>query len=104
VVYFTQRKLSNRKNSFSANKVLGDRKGIKFLISVDGKGRILIPADVRKTLGINTSDKLILEVLIRKNCLIIYSKEQNCPYVYETEINAETQRNRKRENGGEDYG
>ena len=44
---------------------------IKFVTKIDSKGRVVIPADVRKTLGMALGDKLQLDVSVSGNYVLI---------------------------------
>ena len=50
---------------------------LKFLVKVDEKGRILIPSDIRKIIGINFNDEIVLESSIRKNYFVLYKNNFN---------------------------
>ena len=55
----------------NANKDLSSCQYIKFSVVVDSKGRISLPSDIRKTLGINISDKLDLLLLTSQNKILL---------------------------------
>ena len=42
-----------------------------FSVSVDAKGRIILPSGIRKTLGFNTGDKLELALSVSEGKIII---------------------------------
>ena len=52
---------------------------IIFSVVVDKKGRISIPADIRKTLGINTYDKLDLILSVSEGKIIFKKGGRNGP-------------------------
>jgi len=44
---------------------------VRFVTKIDSKGRVVIPADVRKTLGMDLGDELQLDVSVSGNFLIV---------------------------------
>ena len=46
-------------------------KRISFVAKIDSKGRIVLPADVRKTLGLAVNDTVTLDVSVSGNYIVI---------------------------------
>ena len=53
---------------------------IKFIRKIDDLGRIVIPNDVRKSLGLKKGDKI--EIDVRDGCVIL--KKENHPSEYQS--------------------
>ena len=69
-VFTRQKEERNNIDFFTGN-------ALKFLVKVDEKGRILIPSDIRKIIGINFNDEIVLESSIRKNYFVLYKNNFN---------------------------
>jgi len=46
-------------------------KCISFVAKIDSKGRIVLPADVRKTLGLAVNDAVTLDVSVSGNYVVV---------------------------------
>ena len=73
-VFTRQKEKRNNIDFFTGNT-------LKFLVKVDEKGRIIIPSDIRKMIGINFNDEIVLESSLRKNYVILYKIVNDAPKV-----------------------
>ena len=63
--------IGERKRNRIGKRDLSSSGCVKFSVVIDSKGRISIPSDVRKTLGINVNDRLDLFLFTSQNKIVI---------------------------------
>ena len=70
---FTNNKLFGKKfdqklDLASSGNIL---QNVKFLVRLDDKGRISLPADLRRSIGIDTGDSLSLELFLKNQRIVL---------------------------------
>ena len=76
---YSQAFVPTTKDNRIANFDIPRRKTVSFIIKIDNKGRILIPAEIRNTVGLNNNIDIRLDFLLSSSKILVeISPENGC--------------------------